>query len=61
MSAASQKRSEEFLKIAGQFKLGANVGFRGHGASDTRMTLKDGELRDGQRVTYGLGLAFAGH
>jgi len=43
----------------GQFKIGANVGFRGHSASDTRMTLRDGAiLRDGSRVTYGLGAAY---
>jgi OmpA-OmpF porin, OOP family len=42
----------------GQFKIGANVGFRGHGASDTIITLRDGDFRDGQRVTYGAGVAY---
>ena len=42
----------------GQFKVGLNVGFRTHPASDTAMNLKDGVFRDGQRVTYGLGLAY---
>ena len=42
----------------GQFKIGANVGYRGHSPSDTIITLKDGEFRDGSRVTYGLGLSY---
>ncbi len=42
----------------GQFRIGANVGFRGHGPSETRMTLRDGELRDGNRVTYGAGMSY---
>jgi OmpA-OmpF porin, OOP family len=49
---------EKRFGATGQFKVGANVGFRGHGASDTIITLKDGELRDGSRVTYGAGLAY---
>jgi OmpA-OmpF porin, OOP family len=50
--------AEKRLGSTGQFKLGANVGFRGHGASDTIMTLKEGDFRDGSRVTYGVGAAY---
>ena len=49
---------EKRFGATGQFKVGANVGYRGHSASNTIMTLRDGELRDGSRVTYGLGLAY---
>ena len=43
----------------GQFKIGANVGFRAHGVSDTIITLRDGrELRDGNRITYGGGASY---
>ena len=49
---------EKRFGSSGQFRIGLNAGFRGHGASDTRMTLRDGELRDGSRVTYGLGASY---
>ncbi|MBX3264031.1 MAG: OmpA family protein [Labilithrix sp.] len=42
----------------GQFKVGANAGFRGHSVSNTIIDLRDGRFRDGNRVTYGLGLAY---
>ena len=42
----------------GQFKIGLNAGFRAHGASDTVITLKDGQFKDGNRITYGAGLAY---
>ncbi len=43
----------------GQFKVGANVGYRGHDPSKTIITLRDGnEFRDGSRLTYGLGLSY---
>jgi outer membrane protein OmpA-like peptidoglycan-associated protein len=41
----------------GWFRVGANAGFRAHPASSTELQLQDGTFRDGQRVTYGLGLA----
>ena len=50
--------AEKRFGSIGQFKVGANVGFRGHGASDTIITLKDGVFRDGSRLTYGLGLSY---
>ncbi|MFO0737702.1 MAG: OmpA family protein [Labilithrix sp.] len=49
---------EKRFGSTGQFRVGLNAGFRGHGASETRMTLKDGEFRDGSRVTYGLGMSY---
>ena len=36
------------------FKLGANVGFRGHVTSDTTLDLRGGQLKDGNRLTYGV-------
>ncbi|MDB4941306.1 MAG: putative internalin [Labilithrix sp.] len=42
----------------GQFKVGANVGFRAHGPSDTVIDLRHGQFRDGNRITYGAGLAY---
>jgi outer membrane protein OmpA-like peptidoglycan-associated protein len=50
--------AEKRLGATGQFKIGANVGFRWHPESGTTMTLKDGTFKDGQRLTYGLGLAY---
>jgi OmpA-OmpF porin, OOP family len=51
--------AEKRFGYAGQWKFGANVGFRGHGASDTIITLRDGrEFRDGNRLTYGFGAAY---
>ena len=42
----------------GQFKIGTNVGFRAHGPSDTIIDLKAGRFRDGNRLTYGAGMAY---
>jgi OmpA-OmpF porin, OOP family len=51
--------AEKRLGSVGQFKVGANAGFRGHGASDTVITLREGaNFRDGSRVTYGLGASY---
>jgi outer membrane protein OmpA-like peptidoglycan-associated protein len=41
----------------GQVKVAANVGFRAHDVSDTRLDLRDGTFRDGNRLTYGGGVA----
>lgn len=49
---------EKRLGSTGQFKIGLNAGFRGHSASKTIIDLKDGQFRDGSRVTYGAGLAY---
>ncbi|HVH47363.1 MAG TPA: OmpA family protein, partial [Labilithrix sp.] len=49
---------EKRFGSTGQFKVGANVGYRGHSASDTVIDLKDGRFRDGSRITYGLGVAY---
>jgi OmpA-OmpF porin, OOP family len=49
--------AEKHLGETGWFKIGANAGFRGHVVSDTQLELEDGKFRDGNRVTYGLGLA----
>jgi OmpA-OmpF porin, OOP family len=50
--------AEKRFGSSGQFKVGLNAGFRWHAPSDTMLDLKDGRFRDGQRVTYGLGLAY---
>jgi OOP family OmpA-OmpF porin len=42
----------------GQFKVGANVGARLHAPSDTTISLKDGLFKDGNRLTYGVGVAY---
>src|SRR5438477_219543 len=39
----------------GELRLAANVGWRGHAASATALDLKDGRVRDGNRITYGAG------
>ncbi|CAN5730184.1 hypothetical protein BH11MYX4_BH11MYX4_42050 [soil metagenome] len=49
---------EKRFGSVGQFKIGLNAGFRAHGASDTTINLKDGQFKDGNRVTYGAGLAY---
>ncbi|MBX3226394.1 MAG: OmpA family protein [Labilithrix sp.] len=49
---------EKRFGSTGQFRIGLNAGFRGHAVSDTIIDLKDGRLRDGNRVTYGLGLSY---
>jgi outer membrane protein OmpA-like peptidoglycan-associated protein len=38
-----------------QLRVAVNVGYRGHAASTTTLALRDGELKDGSRVTYGAG------
>jgi outer membrane protein OmpA-like peptidoglycan-associated protein len=49
---------EKRFGSTGQFKVGVNVGARIHSPSDTSITLKDGLFKDGNRVTYGAGLAY---
>lgn len=49
---------EKRFGSTGQFKIGANVGFRAHAPSDTVLDLKDGQFRDGNRLTYGLGASY---
>jgi OOP family OmpA-OmpF porin len=50
--------AEKRFGATGQFKIGANAGYRGHSVSTTAIDLKDGRFRDGQRVTYGLGASY---
>jgi OmpA-OmpF porin, OOP family len=50
--------AEKRFGRTGQFKVGANVGFRWHSPSDTIVDLRDGRFRDGSRLTYGAGLAY---
>ena len=50
--------AEKRFGSIGQFKIGANVGFRGHVVSDTTLDLREGRFKDGNRVTYGLGVAY---
>ena len=38
-------------------KLGINAGFRGHITSDTTLDLREGQLKDGNRLTYGFAAA----
>jgi OOP family OmpA-OmpF porin len=49
---------EKRFGSSGQFKVGANVGFRWHPDSGTELDLKDGKFKDGSRLTYGAGLAY---
>lgn len=41
-----------------ELRIAANVGYRGHAASNTSLDLADGRVRDGGRVTYGLGASY---
>lgn len=41
-----------------QFRVAANVGYRGHGATSTTLALRDGTFRDGSRVTGSLALSY---
>ncbi|MCL2778838.1 MAG: OmpA family protein [Polyangiaceae bacterium] len=50
--------AEKRFGATGKFKVGANIGFRAHSMSDTTLTLKDGTFKDGNRATYGVGLAY---
>jgi outer membrane protein OmpA-like peptidoglycan-associated protein len=51
--------AEKRFGSTGQLKIGANVGFRGHSASSTIITLRDGaNFRDGNRLTYGAGISY---
>lgn len=38
-----------------ELRIAVNVGYRGHSASNTTLALRDGQLRDGSRLTYGAG------
>jgi len=49
---------EKRFGSTGQFKIGMNVGFRAHSPSDTVIDLRNGTFRDGQRLTYGAGVAY---
>lgn len=39
----------------GELRFAANVGYRGHAASGTTLALRDGNVSDASRVTYGAG------
>ncbi len=41
-----------------QFKIALNGGFRGHMVSATTLGLRNGTFKDGNRVTYGVGLSY---
>ncbi|MFO0664452.1 MAG: OmpA family protein [Polyangiaceae bacterium] len=41
----------------GWFKVGVNAGFRGHIVSTTQLDLAEGLFKDGNRLTYGLGMS----
>ncbi len=49
--------AEKRLGSTGWFKIGANAGMRLHPASSTTLNLEDGTFKDGQRITYGLGMS----
>ncbi len=49
---------EKRFGSTGQFKIGLNAGLRAHKASETIVDLRDGQFKDGNRVTYGAGLAY---
>jgi outer membrane protein OmpA-like peptidoglycan-associated protein len=40
-----------------ELRIAANVGYRGHSASATALTLRDGRVKDGSRITYGAGVS----
>ncbi len=50
--------AEKRFGSIGQFKIGLNAGARLHSPSDTTISLKDGLFKDGNRLTYGAGLAY---
>jgi outer membrane protein OmpA-like peptidoglycan-associated protein len=50
--------AEKRVGRLGQFKIGLNGGFRAHAPSDTVIDLKNGQFKDGHRMTYGAGLAY---
>jgi OmpA-OmpF porin, OOP family len=49
--------AERRFGATGWLKIGANAGFRFHPPSATVLPLERGTFRDGQRATYGLGVA----
>jgi OmpA-OmpF porin, OOP family len=49
---------EQRFGATGKFRIGANAGYRGHGASSTTLPLRDGTLKDGSRVTYNVGASY---
>ncbi len=49
---------EKRIGSSDQFKIALNGGFRGHMVSATTLALRNGTFKDGNRVTYGLGLSY---
>ncbi len=49
---------EKRFLASGALKLGANVGYRGHAASNTQLGLQDGTFKDGSLFTYSAGASF---
>jgi outer membrane protein OmpA-like peptidoglycan-associated protein len=47
-----------FEKRFDRFRIGLDVGWRGHAASDTQIRIDRGNLRDGSRLTYGVGASY---
>lgn len=47
-----------FEKRTDRFRIGLEVGWRGHAASDTTIRIDHGQLRDGSRITYGAGASY---
>lgn len=41
--------------VGGAIRVAANVGYRGHGASSTSLTLREGRFQDASRITYSVG------
>jgi OOP family OmpA-OmpF porin len=41
-----------------QVRVAINAGYRGHAASTTTLALRDGQMKDGSRVTYGAGASW---
>jgi outer membrane protein OmpA-like peptidoglycan-associated protein len=41
-----------------QVRIALNAGYRGHAASSTTLALRDGQVRDGSRLTYGAGASW---
>ncbi len=53
-----QLAAEKRFGQSGDFKVGLNVGYRGHAVSNTALVLRDGAFVDGNRATGSLGLSY---
>ena len=52
-----QLAAEKRFGATGGFKIGANVGYRGHSVSNTTLNLREGVFKDGNRGTASVGVS----